>query len=198
MDDTELVIKRVESSDIDAFWNLLVEQMNYDKKLHPFLEFKVTKDMIKQDVGSLSDSSKYFDGFIAIHRCKSSEKSMINGSNVIKSTVINQPVACVMISKYYSFFDGRVIVFSHLVVTEKFRGQKIGLKMIKKLCQLASDEDCFLEWFCSEINTSAVKFYEKLGSKIVYTTDMEGSNGGVHRFQLDRNAIKKVIGTSIS
>ena len=85
-----LNIKRVELGELDSFWDLMMEQVNYDKKLHPELEYKITKEMIRQEIGSWNDPKKYFDGYIALCHRKSNGKSLINGSEVIESTAINQ------------------------------------------------------------------------------------------------------------
>ena len=71
-----------------------------------------------------------------------------------------------------------------IFVLPEYRRLKLGVIMFEKLAKICQERECIrLEWICADWNTVALKFYKKLGLKIM-------SDWIVHR--LDADDIKRL------
>lgn len=70
---------------------------------------------------------------------------------------------------FFTYFTwvGKSLYMDDLYVREKYRGQNIGSMLINKVIELGKIEKCNkVRWQVSNWNSSAIKFYEKLGASI--------------------------------
>ena len=62
----------------------------------------------------------------------------------------------------YSTWKGRCIFLEDIIVTEKFRGKKVGAKLFEKIIEVAKNEKVKrLEWQVLNWNEPALNFYKK-------------------------------------
>ncbi|MGH8282426.1 MAG: GNAT family N-acetyltransferase [Gammaproteobacteria bacterium] len=80
-----------------------------------------------------------------------------------------QPVGFALFFHSFSTFLGRPgLYLEDLYVKPEFRGKGFGRKMLAWLAKLAVQRGCGrFEWVVLDWNTSAIRFYESLGAKIV-------------------------------
>lgn len=78
----------------------------------------------------------------------------------------NEPVAYVLFCYNYSTFLGKPgIYIEDLYVKPEFRGNGIGRAMLRHIAKVAKDRGCGkVEWYVTEWNPRAIKFYENLGA----------------------------------
>lgn len=66
----------------------------------------------------------------------------------------------------YSTWKGRRLFLEDIIVTEAFRNQGIGRLLFEKTMKKSVDEGCSgMVWQVLNWNTSAIKFYERYGTK---------------------------------
>ena len=71
---------------------------------------------------------------------------------------------------YYSW-TGKGLYLDDLYVTEGFRNQSIGKKLLDAVIDIAKEERCKkVRWLVSGWNTNAIEFYKKMGA-VVDSTD---------------------------
>jgi len=69
---------------------------------------------------------------------------------------------------YYSWV-GKSIYLDDVFVTEAFRGNQVGFRLMQTVFDIAKKEKCNrVRWQVSRWNTHAMKFYKKLGALIDY------------------------------
>jgi GNAT superfamily N-acetyltransferase len=80
---------------------------------------------------------------------------------------------------YYSWV-GKSLYLDDLYVKPAHRGKRIGIELLKKIYQVALDEDCQrLRWQVLDWNTEAVKLYQSIGAEISsewYNCDVKNKN----------------------
>ena len=85
----------------------------------------------------------------------------------------------------YSTWKGKGLYLEDLIVTESFRGQGIGKKLILETAKFAKDNQCTgLYWQVLDWNTPAIDFYRDLGAIF----DGEWVN-----CKLDQQTLSKII-----
>ena len=66
----------------------------------------------------------------------------------------------------YFTWSGKSLYLGDLFVKESYRGNKVGLKLLNKLFEVAKKENCKrITWQVLNWNTSAIEFYQKIGVK---------------------------------
>jgi diamine N-acetyltransferase len=84
---------------------------------------------------------------------------------------------------YYSWV-GKSLYLDDLYVKEKYRNNKIGTKILKRIFQIAQKSHCNrLRWQVGDWNKQAIKFYQRLGADIdrkTFNCDFE--NKGIEIF----------------
>jgi len=80
-----------------------------------------------------------------------------------------EPAAFALFFYHYSTWTGHPTLFlEDLLVRQRFRGQGIGKALLLRLAKTAADEGCArFEWQVLDWNTSAIKFYQSLGAKVM-------------------------------
>lgn len=116
----------------------------------------------------------------------------------LKKTLFDREYAKILIAEYndesagmalyfhsYSTFLGKPgIYLEDLYVKEKFRGNGIGKKLLKKLAQICVENDFGrLEWSVLDWNKPSIDFYESLGAK---------SQDEWIKYRLDGNTLKEL------
>lgn len=67
----------------------------------------------------------------------------------------------------YFTWSGKSLYLGDLYVKESYRGNKVGLKLLNKIFEVAKKEDCKrVTWQVLDWNTSAIEFYKKIGVEI--------------------------------
>jgi GNAT superfamily N-acetyltransferase len=67
---------------------------------------------------------------------------------------------------YYSW-TGKALYLDDLYVSEPFRRQGIGRKLLDSIINLAKDEHCYkVRWQVSKWNSNAIEFYKSMGAEI--------------------------------
>lgn len=67
----------------------------------------------------------------------------------------------------YSTWVGRYLFLEDLIVKEKYRGNKVGGKLINEVFKLAQEEKVErVRWQVLDWNTNAIEFYEKINATI--------------------------------
>ena len=78
----------------------------------------------------------------------------------------DEPAGYAFFFPWYSSFAGRPSLFlEDLFVLERFRGQGIGVALLRSIARIALDEGCIgLRWEVLDWNRPAIEFYERLGA----------------------------------
>ena len=67
---------------------------------------------------------------------------------------------------FSTFLTKRGIYLEDLYVRSQHRGQGLGLALLKRLAQIAHDQNCErLEWCVLDWNVNSIKFYQSLGAQ---------------------------------
>lgn len=83
----------------------------------------------------------------------------------------------------YSTWVGRYLFLEDLIVKEKYRGNKVGGKLINEVFKLAQEEKVErVRWQVLDWNTNAIEFYEKINATI---------DKGWYNCDFDKKAIKE-------
>ncbi len=86
---------------------------------------------------------------------------------VLIAELNQQPAGFAFFFYHYSTWLGRAGIFlEDLFVRPEFRGQGIGKALLRRVAQIALQENCYgVRWEVLDWNTSAIKFYESLDVK---------------------------------
>lgn len=67
----------------------------------------------------------------------------------------------------YSTWVGKTLYLDDLFVKKDYRGQKLGTQLLRKLFEIAKEEDCKrVRWQVLDWNKPAIEFYKKCGADI--------------------------------
>lgn len=67
---------------------------------------------------------------------------------------------------YYTW-TGKALYMDDLYVSQAYRGQEIGTRLINRVIAHAREHNCYkLRWQVSNWNESAIRFYESLGATV--------------------------------
>ena len=85
----------------------------------------------------------------------------------------------------YFTWSGKSLYLGDLYVKDSYRGNKVGLKLLNKIIEVAKRENCKrITWQVLNWNTTAIEFYKKIGVEIdeewfncnLYAEDIEKIN----------------------
>lgn len=110
-----------------------------------------------------------------------------------KNTTSDQFVGSCVIERIFSLFVGQIIWMDQLFVKPSFRGQKIGLRLIKAAATVAKEENAVLRWDCGADNLPGIKFHQSFGGQIISETFFKKINQKLVGFELDQEAIDKLL-----
>lgn len=81
----------------------------------------------------------------------------------------NQPAGFAFFLYSYSTWRGRPgLYLEDLFVYPEMRGKGVGKALLRRLAQIALQEQCFgIRWMVLKLNKPAIKFYESLGVEIL-------------------------------
>jgi len=139
--DKNLEIKKATREDSEIIYNFIYQLAEYEK--------------LTNDVSTTPDSLK--------------ETLFAPNSNV--ETVIaymdKKPVAFALYFYNYSTFKGkRGLYLEDIFVVPEMRGNGIGRQLLKRLAQIAKENECArFEWSVLDWNKPAIDFYKSLGAK---------------------------------
>lgn len=67
---------------------------------------------------------------------------------------------------YYTWV-GKSLYLDDIVVKEKYRGNKIGTKLLDRVIEFGKENNCKrIRWQVLDWNTDAIEFYKKYGAKL--------------------------------
>lgn len=149
----DIIIRKGEQKDLPALLGLVKELAEFEKALKSVTN--TVKRMVKEQ--------KLFGFFVA-------EKD----GEIIGAAIY-----------FFAYFTwvGKSLYLDDLYVKPGYRGQKIGSKLLRKVFELAKEEDCQrLRWQVLDWNTNAIEFYKKLGTHI----SSEWLNCDFHKEDIDQ------------
>jgi GNAT superfamily N-acetyltransferase len=90
-------------------------------------------------------------------------------ADVIIAYAGDTPAGFALFFPNYSTFLGKPgLYLEDLFVRPEYRGQGLGLALMKRLAQIAVERGCGrFEWSVLDWNEPAIKFYESLGAKLM-------------------------------
>ena len=139
--DKNLEIKKATREDSEIIYNFIYQLAEYEK--------------LTNDVTATLDSLK----------------KTLFGPNSNVETVIGfvdeKPVAFALYFYNYSTFKGkRGLYLEDIFVIPEMRGSGIGRQLLKRLAQIAKENECArFEWSVLDWNKPAIDFYKSLGAK---------------------------------
>lgn len=167
---SEIQIFPGKPEDAPQVYSLLRQHYEFHSPKGIPADWPVTEDMIRRNIGSFSNGEKYFELVLAK-----------DGTLVVGEIIYH---------KLFSFYLGKIISLSQILVDENHRGRGVGKKMMIQLCRIANAERALIQWRTREWNVGAQKFYESIGAKLVNQTTSIGGEMKHLGMQLDRDAIK--------
>ena len=111
---------------------------------------------------------------------KLEHECLINADKVQRALFSNSPQAYALIAEYQhqpagfalyfynfsTFLTKRGIYLEDLYVRSQHRGQGLGFALLKRLAQIAHEQNCErLEWCVLDWNVNSIKFYQSLGAQ---------------------------------
>ena len=111
---------------------------------------------------------------------KLEHECLINADKVQQALFSDTPQAYALIAEYRgqpagfalyfynfsTFLTKRGIYLEDLYVRSQHRGQGLGLALLKRLAQIAHEQNCErLEWCVLDWNVNSIKFYQSLGAQ---------------------------------
>lgn len=131
-------IRKVSDLDIPQLIELFEEFSNFENK----------SERMINSVKKMKSEMDYFNCFVAVSKS-------------------NQIVG--YLSYFFCFYtwSGKSLYMDDLFVKPKYRGEKIGRKLINSLIELGKKENCYkIRWQVAKWNKTAIQFYKSLGAEI--------------------------------
>lgn len=136
--------------------------------------FKIKKatiedcEIIYNFIYQLAEYEKLTDDIVTT---PDSLREALFGSNSNVETIIGyvdeKPVAFALYFYNFSTFKGkRGLYLEDIFVIPEMRGNGVGKKLLKRLAQIAKENDCArFEWSVLDWNEPAINFYKSIGAK---------------------------------
>lgn len=136
--------------------------------------FKIKKatiedcEIIYNFIYQLAEYGKLTDDIVTT---PDSLREALFGSNSNVETIIGyvdeKPVAFALYFNNFSTFKGkRGLYLEDIFVIPEMRGNGVGKKLLKRLAQIAKENDCArFEWSVLDWNEPAINFYKSIGAK---------------------------------
>lgn len=148
-----LTIRKGEEEDFPALFRLIKELADFEK----------APGSVTNTIERMKEEQKLFGFFVA------EKDSQIVGAAIY----------------FFAYFTwvGKSLYLDDLYVQPDHRGQKIGSQLLKKIFEVAKEENCKrLRWQVLNWNTNAVELYRKLGAHI----SDEWLNCDFHKEDIDK------------
>lgn len=166
----DVVVVPVTAEDSSKIYEYLIKHYDFHVPEGPPRDWRVTEKVVRQTIG-VSDSSEYHEAFHA------------------KDKLTGQVLGQICFYKRFDIFYGKLIQVGQILIDEKYRGNKIGLKLMREVSKVAFAKDCLMTWRAWHWNTPALKFYESIGGQRI--KNVYSSNGAHHiHFLLCKDAIE--------
>jgi len=143
------IIRKATESDFDSIFSLV----------YGLAVFQGTPERIVNSVDQMKEEKQYFQSYVA----ETSDGEIIG-----------------MASYFFAYYTwvGKSLFLDDLFVKESHRGKKVGTELLKKIFEVAADENCKrVRWLVSKWNKNAINFYRKIGAEIdeeAFVCDLEG------------------------
>lgn len=173
MSPVDVIIVPAAPDDSAIVFEYLIKHYDFHVPGGPPKDWRVTEQLVKETIGNNVDSSGYHEAFHA--------KDKITGN------VLGQ----ICYYKRLDFYHGKVIQVGQILVDQKYRGNKIGFKLMKEVAKVAHAKECLMTWRAWHWNVRGHTFYEAIGGKRI--SDVFSANGA-HRihFLLHEDTIKLI------
>ena len=152
----KITIRKANEEDFFAIFSLIKELAIFEK----------APEKLTNTVDLMREEQNYIQCFVA-------------------ETETNEIVGFAQYFFAYFTWSGKSLYLGDLYVKELYRSKKVGLKLLKKIFEVAKEENCKrLTWQVLNWNTSAIEFYKKLGAEIdkewincnFYSKDIQTNN----------------------
>ena len=133
------MVRKGEEADVSDLLKLIQELAIFENEPD---QVDVTEEILKEDGFG---PNKVFDFFVAE-----------DAGNIIG-------IALYYVK--YSTWKGRCIHLEDLIVSEKYRGQKVGQKLFQAVAEVAKEQKVMrMEWQVLDWNATAIQFYKKFNT----------------------------------
>ncbi len=147
----DFLIREARRSDANQILDLIKELADFEKELH---EVEVTTEDLQHDG---FDSNPAFKCFVAE-----------NNKNITGIAIVY---------KRYSTWKGRSLHLEDLIVSEKYRGNRIGTLLLDQVVKYGKSLGVKrISWEVLDWNEPAITFYEKKGAKVLRDWDVAHLN----------------------
>ena len=142
-------IRKIEKKDYPAVLNLIKELALFER----------APEKVTNTVELMNEEENYFQSLVA-----EDEKGDIIGMAIF----------------FFAYFTwvGKSLYLDDIVVSEKYRGNKIGTKLLEKVVEFGKQNNCKrIRWQVLDWNVEAIEFYRKYGASLDgewINCDMEG------------------------
>jgi len=139
--DKNLEIKKATREDSEIIYNFIYQLAEYEKLTN---DVTATPDSLKETLFAPNANVEAVIGYMD-----------------------KKPVAFALYFYNYSTFKGkRGLYLEDIFVIPEMRGNGIGRQLLKRLAQIAKENECArLEWSVLDWNKPAIDFYKSLGAK---------------------------------
>jgi len=135
---TEFNIRKASEKDFPSILSLIKELALFEK----------APEKVTNTVEQMNDESNLFHCFVA-------------------ETSENEIVGIALYFFAYYTWVGKSLYLDDIYIKESYRGQKIGTELLKKIFEVAKNENCKrVRWQVLNWNTPAIEMYKKCGAEI--------------------------------
>ncbi|MGJ1269518.1 N-acetyltransferase family protein [Sphingobacterium spiritivorum] len=142
MKTNEILIRKAVESDSEQLWNLMKELAIFE---HYIDNFAITPDIVKK--AGFQKATPDFYSFVAVD---------------------GEDLAGMLVYYFlpYTAQNRKAIYMKELYVDGKYRGQRIGEKLVEALKEEAADNGCKqIKWTVAPWNEDGQRFYNRLGAE---------------------------------
>jgi GNAT superfamily N-acetyltransferase len=133
-----VTIREIEKKDYPAVLNLIKELALFER----------APEKVTNTIELMNKEENYFQSLVA-----ESEEGEIIGMAIF----------------FFAYFTwvGKSLYLDDIVVTEKYRGNKIGTKLLEKVVEFGKQNKCKrIRWQVLNWNVDAIEFYRKYGASL--------------------------------
>lgn len=158
---TRILVRPGNETDLPGVLALIKELAEYERAKD---EVETTCEQMKRDGFG---PQPIFQFFVALAQTDTVDNSS-SGITTPTTTITNETIVGTAIYFYsYSTWKGKCLYLEDLVITQSYRRQKIGKKLLHAVIQKAKEENCArVQWQVLDWNEPAIAFYKSIGASL--------------------------------